>query len=242
MAVTGTTDLGDGKLHVTVDHDPESVATDAPSGSMILYGAVWYRKLDDGSTTNVVLSGATGPTGPSGPTGSQVTGPTGATGPTGGVTGPTGSTGPTGPSGPTGSAGPTGPTGPTGATGPPVFGKEYHEDSEEPYDTTFSTTFVTFLTLTTGTLNGDTYRIGWYFERRTGSSTTIGEFRVIIDDSTVICLVDYDDPWYVWEDCGGFYITSLSAATHTVKIQYRKTAGSSAPWIRRGRLELWRWE
>ena len=54
MAITGSTDLGNGVLAVTVDHDPEAVATDAPTGSLIITAAgVWHRKLDDGSTTNV---------------------------------------------------------------------------------------------------------------------------------------------------------------------------------------------
>jgi len=54
MAITGATDLGDGLLAVTVDHDPTVTATDAPLGSLIIdSGGVWYRKLDNGSSTNV---------------------------------------------------------------------------------------------------------------------------------------------------------------------------------------------
>lgn len=39
---------------LTVDHDPKTVATDAPKGSIVVNasGEV-FRKLDDGSTTNV---------------------------------------------------------------------------------------------------------------------------------------------------------------------------------------------
>jgi hypothetical protein len=54
--ITGSTDLGNGKFCLTVDHDPSSTVTDALAGSLIIdsSGNVW-RKLDDGSTTNVIL-------------------------------------------------------------------------------------------------------------------------------------------------------------------------------------------
>ncbi len=57
MTITGTTDLGDGLLAVTVNHDPTTVATDAPIGSLInQYGTRnWFMKLDNGSTTNVQI-------------------------------------------------------------------------------------------------------------------------------------------------------------------------------------------
>lgn len=56
MAITGSTDFGDGLLNITVDHDPTSVATDAPIGSLIIQVGTSsiYKKLDSGATTNVV--------------------------------------------------------------------------------------------------------------------------------------------------------------------------------------------
>ena len=70
MAITGTTDLGAGLLLITVDHDPASIATDAPAGSLIVTtSGAFYRKIDSGSTTNVTkhalkdnLSATTDPT------------------------------------------------------------------------------------------------------------------------------------------------------------------------------------
>lgn len=55
MAITGSVDLGDGKLAITVDHDPRTTATDAPKGSLLINTATgkWYRKADDGSSTAV---------------------------------------------------------------------------------------------------------------------------------------------------------------------------------------------
>lgn len=66
MSITGSVDLGDGLCAVTVDHDPRSIATDVPAGSLIIYigvasGDLWiggkFTKLDDGPTTNVCYIG-----------------------------------------------------------------------------------------------------------------------------------------------------------------------------------------
>lgn len=80
MAILGTTDLGDGRYFVVVDHDPTSVATDALEGSIIFSTSTstHYRKDDDGSTTNVTVFGGTGPQGNQGNIGS--TGGSGAQG------------------------------------------------------------------------------------------------------------------------------------------------------------------
>mgnify|MGYP001216046911 CR=1 FL=1 len=54
MAITGATDLGNGQMCVTVSHDPTSVATNVPAGTLIIdANGVMYRKRDAGSTTNV---------------------------------------------------------------------------------------------------------------------------------------------------------------------------------------------
>lgn len=56
MTITGTTDIGNGLLVVTVDHDPLAVATDAPAGSIIVNAnGDHFRKLDSGATTNIDL-------------------------------------------------------------------------------------------------------------------------------------------------------------------------------------------
>lgn len=55
MGIKGFTDIGGGRKAISVDHDPTSVATDVPKGSLIIdaNGEV-YRKVDDGATTNVI--------------------------------------------------------------------------------------------------------------------------------------------------------------------------------------------
>jgi hypothetical protein len=58
MAILGSTDFGNGPELLTVDHDPTSVATLADKGSIICdNNGKLYRKMDDGSTTNVVRVG-----------------------------------------------------------------------------------------------------------------------------------------------------------------------------------------
>ncbi len=54
MSIIGFTDLADGRKCLSVDHDPTSVSTDAPKGSLIIdaNGKI-YRKIDDGDTTNL---------------------------------------------------------------------------------------------------------------------------------------------------------------------------------------------
>lgn len=71
MAILGSTDLGDGLLALTIDHDPLSTPTDAPAGSLLIDSSGnWHRKIDSGSTTNATeatarkdnLTAATDPT------------------------------------------------------------------------------------------------------------------------------------------------------------------------------------
>ena len=56
MAILSSIDIGSDERCVTVNHDPAAVATDVPMGSIIVdANGKLYRKLDDGSTTNVTL-------------------------------------------------------------------------------------------------------------------------------------------------------------------------------------------
>lgn len=57
MSIKGFTDIGGGRKAISVDHDPTSVATDVPMGSLIIdaNGKI-YRKVDDGATTKVVCA------------------------------------------------------------------------------------------------------------------------------------------------------------------------------------------
>ena len=67
MAITGSNDLGNGRVIMVLTHNPKSVSTDAKKGSLAVREdalAEMYRKIDDGSTTNweevrVLVAGVT---------------------------------------------------------------------------------------------------------------------------------------------------------------------------------------
>jgi hypothetical protein len=61
MAVVASTDLGDGREHLTLSHDPTAVATEAKLGSTAFSTTteLFYRKFDDGNTTNWFKHSAT---------------------------------------------------------------------------------------------------------------------------------------------------------------------------------------
>jgi hypothetical protein len=56
VAILRSTVLGgdDSPLAVTVNLDPTTNVVDAPAGSLIIFGALWYRKKVSGSNTDVV--------------------------------------------------------------------------------------------------------------------------------------------------------------------------------------------
>lgn len=51
MAVLTHSQFGDAWI-ITIDHDPRVTATDCPKNSIIINDC-WWRKMDDGETTNV---------------------------------------------------------------------------------------------------------------------------------------------------------------------------------------------
>lgn len=54
MAITGSVDLGNGLLQVTVDHDPLATVTEVPVGSRIVdANGVYYKKISDTATPTV---------------------------------------------------------------------------------------------------------------------------------------------------------------------------------------------
>jgi len=54
MAITGVTDLGNGRWAITGDHDPTLIATDGPIGSVFIKidDGQWFRKTSAGVSTN----------------------------------------------------------------------------------------------------------------------------------------------------------------------------------------------
>lgn len=60
--ITGATDIGNGAVALTIDHDPLVTPTDAPAGSLLFYiagGTVWVKN-SSGSNSDVSLLRVTG--------------------------------------------------------------------------------------------------------------------------------------------------------------------------------------
>lgn len=215
MAIITSVDLGQGAAVLVVDHDPTVTPTDAPPGTFIIdQNGTWYRKLDSGSTTNVLPNvGAPGATGPTGPTGNQ------------GVTGPTGI---------------TGPTGVTGAT--PALDTQFEVSEGE--STTTSNTYVDKVTLVTPALTGDYFVDAFVSasadagNKETGIRLYNETDAVVLDEGLARPdVADYFLPVCV------FNRVTFTGGAKTFKLQFNRflaTGPSYTAKVRKARLRLWK--
>ena len=211
-------------------------------------GQMYYWDLE--SSTWVQAIGPTGPTGPTGPQGSTGAtgaagtaggqGATGATGPAGsaGTTGVTGPTGPTGPAGVTGATGPAGTTGATGATGASGTGillaVHAYAPASDTTDSSTSTTFVdvdaTNLAVTfTAPASGN---VLIHVQVNVTSNNATGDIYVNLrEGSTNLAntsrLVDAVSSNTLTQIMCAFYLTGLSAGSHTYKLGYKTTTAAT---------------
>lgn len=174
---------------------------------------------DGGATVFAAFAGAVGPTGP--------TGPAGATGPTG-VTGATGATGPTGATGASALA---------GAATKQVTGTDYTTTSS-----TFADVDATNLssTITTGARR---VRVTLTGHMNISSAAQAMSFDIAIDgtrqgDAT-------NGSWVVRNNSNGavtrsfvFVSAALSAASHTIKLQWKVSGGATATLFRNAVVPL----
>jgi hypothetical protein len=116
--------------------------------------------------------------------------------------------------------------------------REYAEDDTE--DTTTSTTYQQKLRLTTGTLLAGTYRISWSAEL--GASVKVKNFAVLVelDDTTTIneitsASVSDNDDYTIFS---GFQELALTAASHTIDVDYKANEAGVTVAIRRVRISL----
>ena len=244
-------------LHTLNDGDKIKLVAQRNSGTNTILtlansAGLVIRKADRG--------GPQGPVGVQGPQGPGVgdTGPQGVQGPQGpqGDEGTDGSQGPVGPqgnegiAGPQGVQGPQGPgvgdTGPQGAQGPQGtaggLGEVAH-NSDATESTTTSTDWVQKLRLTTGTLSGGTYRIGWTY--RWNYSNAGNDFRgqIEIDDTTQIMehrqeAKDPGSDQAYW--CSGFVYVDLTSGVKNIDLDYCSANASYTARIRDVHLEIWK--
>jgi hypothetical protein len=127
-----------------------------------------------------------------------------------------------------------------------VFGSNYHYAEKTTSQSTTSTSFQQYTSLTTGTLPAGTYRIGWMVVgMNTGDSDHI-KTRVQVDNTTN--LIDpggggfCDNEYWsttVRDVFCGFRRLTLSAAAHTIDIDFSTRSGGTAV-LYHGQIELWR--
>lgn len=123
----------------------------------------------------------------------------------------------------------------------PVFGSEFSQVASEGESTHTLDTYQQKVRLTTPSLSGGVYRIGWYNETRCSSVSADIYYRVQLDDTTDLCEVNNeigDNTNYLAGP--GFAHVTLTAGVHTVDMDYRNETASNTAYIRRARIELWK--
>lgn len=120
-----------------------------------------------------------------------------------------------------------------------VFGTEYEESESDAESNTSSSTFQDKLTLVTATVPAGDYHIGFYAEIANSSAEDTTEVRCTVDAVEVAQMENETKDNDNFVSFGGFKISTLTNAAHTLKIQFRRgTSGTAA--IRRARIEIWR--
>jgi hypothetical protein len=113
--------------------------------------------------------------------------------------------------------------------------REYAEDDTE--DTTTSSTYQQKLRLTTGTLLAGTYRISWSAEVGSSVKVKIFEAQVELDDTTTVgeisSAVSANNTYLPFS---GFQELALTAASHTIDVDYRAVDAGQTVAIRRVRV------
>ena len=129
-----------------------------------------------------------------------------------------------------------------------IFGNEFYSAKDDTLSSTTSTTYVNKLTLTTPVLAGGDYKIEWYAETRPddGTGGSRADTQVLLDGTTTIAEDEnmIDDVVFgtdvgSWKNVSGFDIQTLTAAVHTIDIEFKVTTPGGAN-IRRARISITR--
>jgi hypothetical protein len=123
----------------------------------------------------------------------------------------------------------------------PVFGSELSQGASEGESTTTLAAYQEKYRLTTSSLSGGTYRIGWYNEMRSSSVAADVLYRLQLDDLTTLAEVNNeigDNTNYL--PGSGFIYAALTAGVHTIDMDYRNETAGNTAYIRRARIELWK--
>jgi len=122
-----------------------------------------------------------------------------------------------------------------------IFGSWYSWVDDISENNTNSTTLISKLQMSLGSIPEGYYRVGWYFEwrRNTTGSDFIGQ--VLVDGSVDIANMNIEskDP-NSWHPVSGHAIVLLESGSHTIDIMYGAEITSGTSYIRNSRIEFWR--
>jgi len=129
-----------------------------------------------------------------------------------------------------------------GAWASAITGLSFQSAVSEGESSTTSATYLQKVRLTTPSLTAGTYYIGWSCELSSAADEKQNQVQVELDDTTQLAFNHSEVKCkYVdgeWRACGGFYVGALTAAVHTIDLDYRTL--NDTIYIRRARLVIWR--
>lgn len=125
-----------------------------------------------------------------------------------------------------------------------IFGSSFFNAESLGLSTVASTTFTNKVTLTTTSVPAGTYRVGWSYEWYFTDGGNSFRGRVLVDGATQL-LAQVQEPKDTHttqrHPASGFgYVTFGSNGTHTITLDYSRSAGSGTAGISNARLEFWR--
>lgn len=121
-----------------------------------------------------------------------------------------------------------------------LFGTEYQKTSFDNETSTTANDYVSVVKLTTTSLVGGLYRIGWKWEGKIDNESTRNPYRVRLDDSINLAKHGNGSQNDRWASSAGWQTELLSAGVHDVDIQFRRSAGGSTVTMRNLHIEIWR--
>jgi hypothetical protein len=135
------------------------------------------------------------------------------------------------------------------------FGSEYQALDSEGQSSTTSGAYVQKLSLTTSTLSGGQYYLGWSFEAKPseGEGSKVVT-RIQLDDALTLGEVEQDAPSSTipgvkaaWEGTSGFQVVALPTGKHRIDVDYKAQLAplyvpgqDNSVFIRRVRVVLWK--
>jgi hypothetical protein len=126
-----------------------------------------------------------------------------------------------------------------GVTG--VSGTYYAYAKSDGQSSTNSTSFITKVSLSTGTVVSGTYKIGWYSEMNRNSQANDFRHRIYLDGTTELSNINFEfSDQRGWLPISGFDVTTLASGSHTVAVQFCGETGGNTSFIRRARVDITR--